>query len=1190
MKLSTKLLVSFLAVGVIPFAIVGITTLLKSSKALEEQAFNQLSAVGAIKKANIDKFFAERQGDLGVLVETVNTLRDESMSKLSAVQAIKRENIGKFFGERKGDMGVLVETVKTLRFESFQKLASIQAIKKSQLTGYFDDMKAQLKVLGDDPYTRDALNEFAFAFSEGDGRIGTADWNKVVGKYDSRLKGIVQENGWYDLFLIDPEGAIVYTAAREPDLGMSIPQSELRNEGIGKAFTQAKNGGTGNVVLSDLATYSPSAGAPAAFMMVKLQDDTEKLLGYVAFQIPLGKINEIMLRRDGMGKTGESYLVGQDGLMRSDSFLDPKGHSVEAAFKNNATVETEGILKGLAGGSGQGVIIDYNGNPVLSCWDSVELGEGVKWVLLSEIDVAEAFSPVDKDGKEFFAKYQQMYGYYDLFLINPDGYCFYTVAKEADYQTNFKNGPYATSGLGKLFSNVIESKKFGIADFAPYAPSNDEPASFIAQPVVNDGTVEIVVALQLSSDAINSIMMERTGLGKTGESYLIGPDKLMRSDSFLDPVNHTIKASFADKEKGKVDTKASQEALAGRSGAEVILDYNNNPVLSVYAPLDVLGLTWAIIVEIDVAEAFVPVGKDGKEFYVKYQEMYGYYDLFLLNPDGYCFYSAAKEADYQTNFENGTYANSGLGTLFREVKASKAYGFADFKPYAPSNDEPAGFIAQPVVSGDKVEIVVALQLSIDAINGIMQERTGMGETGESYLVGPDKLMRSDSFLDPANHTVKASFADPTKGSVNTVGVSEALKGQTSSQLITDYNGNSVLSSYAPITVGNTTWAILSEIDEAEAFGVVKTMKTLIATMALVGIAVIIGLALWITRSIAKPITAVIHHLGSGAEQVSAASGQVSSASQQLAEGASEQAASLEETSASLEEVASMIKRNAEGAQKAKNLAGDTRKAADTGSGHMGEMSEAMDDIKTSSTNISKIIKTIDEIAFQTNILALNAAVEAARAGEAGQGFAVVADEVRNLAQRSAQAAKETAEKIEDSIEKSEKGVEISSKVREGLGGIVTKARQVDELVAEIAAASNEQSQGIEQVNTAVTDMDKVTQSNAAAAEESASASEELNAQAESQKDAVGNLEALINGARRNGTSGDSEFTDESSHVSKAASRGPAPAKDRSGTKVPPAPRAAQKNGHSRSETPQPVSMGAGRKQAEIPMDGDFEEF
>jgi methyl-accepting chemotaxis protein len=171
----------------------------------------------------------------------------------------------------------------------------------------------------------------------------------------------------------------------------------------------------------------------------------------------------------------------------------------------------------------------------------------------------------------------------------------------------------------------------------------------------------------------------------------------------------------------------------------------------------------------------------------------------------------------------------------------------------------------------------------------------------------------------------------------------------------------------------------------------------------------------------------------------------------------------------------------------------------------------MHEIKASSDGIAKIIKTIDEIAFQTNILALNAAVEAARAGEAGMGFAVVAEEVRSLAQRSAAAAKETAAKIEDSIAKTAQGVEISAKVSKSLAEIVTKVRRVDELVAEVSTASGEQSQGVQQISTAVAQMDQIVQTNAAGAEESASASEELNAQALTLDATIADLVGLIEG-------------------------------------------------------------------------------
>ncbi len=282
--------------------------------------------------------------------------------------------------------------------------------------------------------------------------------------------------------------------------------------------------------------------------------------------------------------------------------------------------------------------------------------------------------------------------------------------------------------------------------------------------------------------------------------------------------------------------------------------------------------------------------------------------------------------------------------------------------------------------------------------------------------------------------------------------------------------------------------------------------------------VILGVTLAITmlfeRSIRHGIETIITAMQGSSDQVRNASAQVAATSQSLAEGASEQAASLEETSSSLEEMASLTKRNAQSAEKVNALGKEARTAAEKGASDMQAMSTAMADIKSSSDEIAKIIKTIDEIAFQTNILALNAAVEAARAGEAGMGFAVVADEVRNLAQRSAQAARDTAGKIESAITKTAQGVAINATVAGGLQEIVVKSRQVDELAAELATAAKEQSQGIEQVNIAVSQMDRLTQSNAASAEESASAAEELSAQAVALRQELDDLAHLAGVERR----------------------------------------------------------------------------
>jgi len=275
----------------------------------------------------------------------------------------------------------------------------------------------------------------------------------------------------------------------------------------------------------------------------------------------------------------------------------------------------------------------------------------------------------------------------------------------------------------------------------------------------------------------------------------------------------------------------------------------------------------------------------------------------------------------------------------------------------------------------------------------------------------------------------------------------------------------------------------------------------------------IAISWLMARSIAKPIDTIIRSLNTGSDEIASASGQVSSASQSLAEGASEQAASIEETSASLEEMASMTQQNADNAGQANHLMKDANAVVEQATAEMANLTRSMGEISKSSEETQKIVKTIDEIAFQTNLLALNAAVEAARAGEAGAGFAVVADEVRNLAIRAAEAAKNTSVLIEDTSRRVKDGSELVTKTNTAFMEVAESSSKVGDLVGEIAAASTEQAQGVEQINKAVTEMDKVVQQNAATAEESASASEEMNAQAEQMKHMVQELVVLVEGQR-----------------------------------------------------------------------------
>jgi methyl-accepting chemotaxis protein len=273
------------------------------------------------------------------------------------------------------------------------------------------------------------------------------------------------------------------------------------------------------------------------------------------------------------------------------------------------------------------------------------------------------------------------------------------------------------------------------------------------------------------------------------------------------------------------------------------------------------------------------------------------------------------------------------------------------------------------------------------------------------------------------------------------------------------------------------------------------------------------IAILFSTMLSRTLSGLTSALSESAQQVEAASGSVAMASQSLSQGATTQAASLEETSASMEEMASMTRTNAENSQQAAQTTGETERLVRDANVAIGAMVKSMSAIKDSSDKVAKIIKTIDEIAFQTNILALNAAVEAARAGEAGMGFAVVADEVRALAQRSAQAAKDTATLIEASLATSNEGQMQVEKVSEVIQSITSSTTTVKRLVDEVSIASRQQAQGIDQVSQAIAQMEKVTQGTAATSEESAAAAEELNAQVQSTMQIVERLRAVVYGAQ-----------------------------------------------------------------------------
>jgi methyl-accepting chemotaxis protein len=451
---------------------------------------------------------------------------------------------------------------------------------------------------------------------------------------------------------------------------------------------------------------------------------------------------------------------------------------------------------------------------------------------------------------------------------------------------------------------------------------------------------------------------------------------------------------------------------------------------------------------------------------------------------------------------NGDYKGLSLTDrdYFQKAKGGKANVGAIVKSKKTGN--PVATVAAPIMKdGTFIGVVV----NVIKINYISEKVTDkVGETGYGFMTDSKGLI----IAHPKKEFILELDLSKEAGMQEIM--SKMLAKQTGSESYV-FKGVSKIAGFAPIEL--TGWAVCITQNTDEFLAAAHSIRNFIVITGIIFLALtIIGVAFF-ARSISAPIKIAVDQMSEGANQVAAASGQVSAASQSLAEGASEQASALEETSSSLEEMSSMTKQNATNAAQADGLMKQTNQVIQKANEGMKSLTRSMTEITAASEETSKIIKTIDEIAFQTNLLALNAAVEAARAGEAGAGFAVVAEEVRNLAIRAADAAKNTSGLIEGTVKKIKEGSVLVVETNEAFIEVSSSTSKVGELVGEISAASQEQSQGIDQINKAVAEMDKVTQSTAATAEESASASEEMNAQAEQMKQISRTLVDIIGGSK-----------------------------------------------------------------------------
>ncbi|MEO5362109.1 MAG: methyl-accepting chemotaxis protein [Magnetococcus sp. DMHC-8] len=536
---------------------------------------------------------------------------EAARTRASTILEVKKNRLEQHFSRYRADMDTLVQGTQALYTQPLQRVEAVRDMYSQAVQRQFQEWLHETETFAATEQLAKQLAGIDWVFRDGGEKITGDRWPVLAATITPALNRLREKQGFDNLYLVSAQGNVVLSAVPDPLLGKNALKAPYKESGLGRLLPAALTKST----LQGFAPVPYLDNAMIAWLGTPIHRDGNpdgKVIGLLAARFAPASLNRLAPNPAEADRQVSLHLVGPDRVRHGGSGPQAPRATGTGPLKVEE-VTAPAVLAALANRKGVGTIQGMNGQSVFSAWAPLTIApsatsQDAPWAVVAEQTVVQAFADA-RQGTPFYKKLMDQTGYYDFFLIQPDGEVFFSATRQADFGTNLINGKYADTNLGKLVRQVLAKPAFGLTDFEPYPPSHNEPAAFMAQPVLQDGVVKVVVAVQLPLETLTTLMQYRDGLESDGDAYLVGPDQRLRSDSIRDPQNHSVLASFAGKVTGHdLRSEAIQAALAGKTGLTAGKNWSGQPVFTAFAPLSTgHDTTWAVITETPMVQGIIPL-------------------------------------------------------------------------------------------------------------------------------------------------------------------------------------------------------------------------------------------------------------------------------------------------------------------------------------------------------------------------------------------------------------------------------------------------------------------------------------------------------------------------------------------------------------------------------------------------------